>query len=48
MTTRELIYTAITRAKKTVYIAGDLESIRKAAANPSNRITMVGAHLDGA
>jgi exodeoxyribonuclease V alpha subunit len=46
MTTRELIYTAITRARKTVYIAGDLESIRKAAANPSNRVTMVGAHLD--
>lgn len=46
MTTRELIYTAITRAKKTVYVAGDLESVRKAAANPSSRITMTGAHLE--
>jgi len=43
---RELIYTAITRARKTVYIAGDLESVRKAASNPSGRITMVGAHLE--
>ena len=46
MTTRELIYTTITRARKTVYIAGDLESVRKAASNPSGRITMVGAHLE--
>jgi len=46
MTTRELIYTAITRARKTVYIAGDLESVRKAASNPSTRITMTGAHLE--
>ena len=46
MTTRELIYTAITRARKTVFIAGDLESVRKAASNPSSRITMVGAHLE--
>jgi exodeoxyribonuclease V alpha subunit len=45
MATRELIYTAITRAKKAVYIAGNLESIRKAAANPSSRVTLVGAHL---
>ncbi len=46
MTTRELIYTAITRAKTTVYIAGDLESVRKAASNPSQRTTMAGVHLD--
>jgi len=46
MATRELIYTAITRAKKTVYIAGDLESARKAASNASKRVTMVGAHLE--
>jgi len=46
MTTRELIYTAITRARKTVFIAGDLESVRKAASNPSSRITMAGAHLE--
>jgi exodeoxyribonuclease V alpha subunit len=46
MTTRELIYTAITRARKTVYIAGDLESVRKAAENRSKRITMAGAHLE--
>jgi exodeoxyribonuclease V alpha subunit len=46
MTTRELIYTAITRARRTVYIAGDLESVRKAAGNPSRRITMAGAHLE--
>lgn len=45
MATRELIYTAITRAKKAVYIVGDIESIRKAAANPSHRVTMIGAYL---
>lgn len=45
MSTRELIYTAIPRARTTVYIAGDLESLRKAASNPSRRITMAGAHL---
>jgi len=48
MTTRELIYTAITRAKKAVYIAGDLEAVHKAASSPSNRITMVGAQLERA
>jgi exodeoxyribonuclease V alpha subunit len=46
MATRELIYTAITRARKAVYVAGDLESIMKAAANPSSRMTMAGAHLE--
>ena len=45
MATRELIYTAITRAKRTVYIAGDLASIRTAASSPSSRVTMVGNHF---
>ena len=45
MVTRELIYTAITRAKNAVYVAGDLEAIRKAASTPSNRVTLVGQHL---
>lgn len=47
MATRELLYTAITRAKRTVYIAGELESVRKAAGNPSSRVTLLGAHLAG-
>jgi len=42
MATRELLYTAITRAKHNVYVAGDLESVKKAALTPSNRTTLLG------
>ena len=45
MTTRELLYTAITRAKHNVYVAGELGSVRKAATTSSDRCTMLAAFL---
>lgn len=45
MTTRELLYTAITRAKNNVYVAGDLASVKKAAVTSSNRTTLLAAAL---
>jgi len=45
MATRELLYTAITRAKKNVCVAGDLGSVRKAAATSSQRVTLISTAL---
>lgn len=45
MATRELLYTAITRAKHNVYVAGELGSVRKAATTCSDRCTMLGYFL---
>lgn len=45
MATRSLLYTAITRAKKSLYVAGDLESIAKAINTPSNRVTLLADSL---
>jgi exodeoxyribonuclease V alpha subunit len=45
LATRELIYTAITRARWTVHIAGDLETIRRAVGRAGRRITLVGHQL---
>ena len=45
MATRELLYTAITRARKNVYIAGYLESVRAAVTTSSQRVTMLSAAL---
>ncbi|MEI8309462.1 MAG: exodeoxyribonuclease V subunit alpha [Verrucomicrobiota bacterium] len=45
MTTRELLYTAITRAKHNVYVAGELGSVRKAATTSSDRCTMLASFL---
>lgn len=45
MATRELLYTAITRARQNVYVAGELGSVRKATATSSNRCTMLAAFL---
>jgi len=45
MATRELLYTAITRARENVYIAGDIGSIKKAAGTSSNRCSLLGAFL---
>lgn len=45
LATRELLYTAITRARRTVFIAGSPAAIRKAAASPSARRTLLGAHF---
>ena len=39
LATRELIYTAITRAKVNVYLAGSLETIRQAVSSEQLRTT---------
>jgi exodeoxyribonuclease V alpha subunit len=41
LATRELLYTAITRAKKNVFIAGSLQTIQKAVNSASNRTTLL-------
>lgn len=46
MATRELLYTAITRAKHSVIIAGDIDTVRTAAATRSNRQTLLALHLE--
>lgn len=45
LATRELLYTAITRAKQTVYVAGELETVRSAAKNASARQTLLEKQL---
>lgn len=45
MATRELLYTAITRARRNVYVAGDLAAVRKAATTTSPRCTLLEAFL---
>ena len=45
MATRELLSTAITRARHNVWVAGDLDAVRKAAATGSSRTTLAGIHL---
>ena len=46
MATRELLYTAITRARKNVCVAGDLGSVKKAARTSSNRTTLLAAAFE--
>ena len=46
MATRELLYTAITRARKRVIVAGDMEAVRKAVASPVQRDTLLKEALD--
>lgn len=46
LTTRELLYTAITRARRNVHIAGSMETVKQAVAKPSNRLTLLKAALD--
>ncbi len=41
LATRELLYTAITRARRTVYIAGDLASVRKATTTTGGRQSLL-------
>jgi len=41
MATRSLLYTAITRAKESVYVLGDLESVKKAVDTPTDRTTLL-------
>lgn len=42
---RELLYTAITRASRSVFVAGDLDAIRSAAATSSTRTSLLAAHF---
>ena len=46
MATRELFYTAITRAKENVFVVGNLETIKKATLTSSNRITLLAAAVE--
>ncbi len=46
MATRELLYTAITRAKHSVIIAGDIEAVRIAAGTCSQRQTLLALHME--
>ena len=48
LATRELLYTAITRAKKRVYVAGSMDAVRKAVETPAKRITLLSSALDRA
>jgi exodeoxyribonuclease V alpha subunit len=48
LATRELLYTAITRAKKHVYVAGTMDAVRKAVETPAKRITLLSSALDRA
>lgn len=45
LSTRELLYTAVTRARRNVYIAGDLDAAIAAALNVSGRVTLLAHHL---
>lgn len=45
MATRELLYTAITRAKQNVTVVGDLKTVRRATLKTSQRTTLLAAHL---
>jgi len=45
LSTRELIYTAITRAKRTVYLLGSLDTISQAVADTERRCTLLAWQL---
>lgn len=45
LATRELLYTAITRAKKRVYVAGTLDAVKKAVETPAERTTLLQSAL---
>ncbi|MGH2875485.1 MAG: exodeoxyribonuclease V subunit alpha, partial [Solirubrobacteraceae bacterium] len=46
--TRELLYTAVTRARRALVVAGEEESIRRAVARPAARASGLAARLWGA
>ena len=46
LTTRELLYTAITRARRNVHIAGSLDIVKTAVKTRSDRVTLLKAALD--
>ena len=48
LATRELLYTAITRAKKNVYVAGTMDAVKKAVETESGRATLLRSALDRA
>lgn len=45
LATRELIYTAITRARKSVHLLGGLDAVRAAVRSEPSRITLLGSAL---
>lgn len=47
MATRELLYTAITRARQSVTVVGDPAAVHKAATTPSRRTSLLEHHLAG-
>ena len=46
LNTRELLYTAITRARKNVIIAGNIEAVKAAVNTLPARVTLLGKALD--
>lgn len=48
LATRELLYTAITRAKRNVIIAGSMAAVRAAVTRPENRVALIKQALDAA
>jgi exodeoxyribonuclease V alpha subunit len=48
LATRELLYTAITRAKKRVTVAGSLDSVKTAVETKSKRTTLLASAFDRA
>jgi len=48
LATRELLYTAITRAKKRVYVAGTMDAVKKAVETPAKRTTLLQSALERA
>jgi exodeoxyribonuclease V alpha subunit len=46
LATRQLLYTAITRAKKSLFLFGSTEVIEKAVAESATRITLLRWHLE--
>ncbi|MBE2179096.1 MAG: exodeoxyribonuclease V subunit alpha [Chthoniobacterales bacterium] len=48
LATRELLYTAITRARRNLWIAGDLAAVRSAVSATSKRCTMISRAFEAA
>lgn len=48
LATRELLYTAITRARVSVFVAGDLDTVKRAVQTSSNRATLLHTALQNA
>ena len=46
LATRKLLYTAITRAKRSLFVFGPAEIIKKAVSEPAGRTTLLAFHLE--